>query len=105
GLQGTEFSTHLATQTGDGRLIFGGANGLTVFKPQDIVDNPYNPPVVLTGFQIANVSVSPGSQDSPLSRPIWDTGSLTLTHDQNNFSFDFAALSFAAARKNHYRYL
>ncbi|MEO8606781.1 MAG: two-component regulator propeller domain-containing protein [Chloroflexota bacterium] len=105
GLQGTEFSAHAYGQTSDGRMIFGGTNGLTAFKPQDVTDNPYNPPVVLTGFQLGDDAITPTSPDSPLSRPIWETNSLTLTHDQDNFSFEFAALSFAAARKTHYRYM
>jgi signal transduction histidine kinase/CheY-like chemotaxis protein len=104
GLQGNEFSADVAARLPDGRMIFGGPNGLTIFNPQAIADDPYNTPVALTSFQLFNNPVLPG-KDSFLTAPIWQTGSLTLTHEQSIFSFDFAALSYAAPRKNRYRYM
>jgi signal transduction histidine kinase/streptogramin lyase/CheY-like chemotaxis protein len=103
GLQGNEFSANASAQLPDGRLIFAGANGLTVFDPSAIADDPYNAPVVLTSFSLFNNPVVPG-KDSLLAAPIWDTTSLSLSHNQNIFSFDFASLSFGAPRKNRYRY-
>jgi signal transduction histidine kinase/ligand-binding sensor domain-containing protein/CheY-like chemotaxis protein len=103
GLQGNEFSPNDAAQLPDGRLLFAGPNGLTVFDPKTITDDPYSAPVVLTSFSLFNNPVAPG-KDSLLTAPIWDTTGLTLSHDQNIFSFDFASLSYGAPRKNRYRY-
>jgi signal transduction histidine kinase/response regulator of citrate/malate metabolism len=102
-LQGNEFSLRAFWQAADGQMFFGGTNGLTAFYPEQISDNPYHPPLVLTDFQLFNKPVQPG-QNSPLARPIWATDHLTLNHDQDIFSFEFAALSYATPHKSRYRY-
>ena len=40
-----------------------------------------------------------------LARSITSTPSLTLSHDQNLFSFEFAALSYVDPQRNQYRYM
>ncbi len=103
GLQGNEFSSNVAAYTHDGRLFFGGKNGLTVFDPHKIVDNPYLPPVVLTDFQVLSESDKPDKKFA-LGHQVWATDRVTLESDQNILSFEFAALSYAAPTKNRYRY-
>ena len=76
---------------------------MTTFYPDRISENPYVPPVVLTNFLLFNRPVHQG-RESPLSRPIWATDSLTLTHRQNIFTLEFAALSYLAPERNRYRY-
>ncbi len=103
GLQGSEFNARVFAQIPDGRMIFGGANGLTVFDPEEIEANPYAPPLMITDFQLFNKPVLFGGE-SVLQQPISETNSLSLDYDQNILSFEFAALSYAAPAKNHYRY-
>ena len=40
-----------------------------------------------------------------LAKSITSTPSLTLSHDQNMFSFEFAALSYVDPQRNQYRYM
>ena len=87
-----------------GRLYFGGNNGLNAFFPDQLADNPIVPPVVLTNFNLFNKPVPIGTVDSPLSRQIDETDTLTLTSDQSKFSIEFAALSYRASKKNRYAY-
>lgn len=103
GLQGNEFSEEAFVQTADGRIFFGGNNGVTAFYPDRITDSTYQPPVVLTDFQLFNKPVEPGNE-SLLKQSIWSTRDLTLNYDQNILSFEFAALNYAASKKTHYRY-
>ncbi len=103
GLQGNEFNTRIVAQANDGRMFFGGTNGLTAFYPQAIVDSTYQPPVILDDFDLFNQSVHPGD-NSPLSIPIWLTDNLTLDYDQNFLSFEFSVLNYAFGDNNHYRY-
>jgi ligand-binding sensor domain-containing protein/signal transduction histidine kinase len=86
-----------------GEMFFGGFAGATRFRPQDVSNDSYVPPVALTGFDLfgAPVSIGPGS---PLKRVIALTNGLILTHDQNSFSFQFSALSFRNPSTNRYRY-
>ncbi|MBX3057193.1 MAG: response regulator [Anaerolineae bacterium] len=103
GLQSDEFNQNAFFQSKSGEMFFGGINGVNAFYPEQITDNPYRPPVILTDFQLFNQSVAIG-KDSILQRAIWNTDHITLNHDQDVFSFAFAALSYAAPEENRYRY-
>ena len=84
--------------------IFGGPNGLNVFDPAHLQENPHIPPVVLTNFQLPNQD-APIGPNSPLQRHISMTDTITLTHDQARFSFEFAALNYTIPAKNQYAYM
>ena len=87
----------------DGEMFFGGSNGFNAFFPENIRDNPYVPPVVITSFKIFNKPVPIGAK-SVLKKAIPYVDSLTLSYRDNVFSFEFAALSYANSHKNRYRY-
>ena len=87
-----------------GQMFFGSTSGLTSFWPDQIVESRTIPPVVLTEFSLRNVPVSP-APGSVLAKSITYTPSLTLSHDQNMFSFEFAALSYVDPQRNQYRYM
>ncbi len=76
---------------------------MTTFFPERISENRRVPPVRLTDFLLFNKPV-PQGRDSPLSKSIWATNSLTLTHRQSIFTIEFAALSYVAPERNRYRY-
>ena len=103
GLQGDEFSEGCYFQGPDGEMFFGGSNGFNAFFPENIQDNPYVPPVVITSFKIFNKPVPIGAK-SVLKKAIPYVDSLTLPYRKNVFSFEFAALSYANSHKNRYRY-
>jgi ligand-binding sensor domain-containing protein/signal transduction histidine kinase len=102
GLQSNEFSDG-CYQSPDGELFFGGSNGFNSFFPENVRDNPYVPPVVITSFKMFNKPVPIGAK-SALTKAIPYVDSLTLSHRDNVFSFEFAALSYANSQKNRYRY-
>ena len=87
----------------NGEMFFGGFSGAVAFHPDKVVDYVYVPPVVLTDFQLFDRPVEVGT-DSPLSKSIGYTNSITLSHDQNVFSLEFAALSYFNSTTNRYRY-
>ena len=105
GLAGSAFEGYpAASQSPRGQMFFGSKSGLTSFWPEQIVEKPSIPPVVLTQFSLRNVPVAPGP-GSVLGESITSTPSLTLSHDQNLFSFEFAALSYVDPQRNQYRYM
>lgn len=108
GLQSYEFNGGAGHKNRRGWLYFGGINGFNAFNPKEIRDNQNIPPVVLTDFQIANVSVRPGqSLDGQviLERSITQTRSLELSWKQRKIAFEFAALDYTCPEKNQYAYL
>jgi signal transduction histidine kinase/DNA-binding NarL/FixJ family response regulator len=103
GLQGNQFNIFSAAKNSKGELLFGGENGLTIFTPAKIQDNPYQPPVVITDIQLFNQSLFKPNEFS-LVLPILDAREITLEHDRNFLSFEFAALSYSAPENNRYQY-
>ncbi|HLO80080.1 MAG TPA: two-component regulator propeller domain-containing protein [Chitinophagaceae bacterium] len=103
GIQGLLFADGGALITRDGHYVFGGNNGITVFKPEEIGTVSTPPRVLLTDLKLFNKSVFPG-EGSVLKKPIFETNEITLRHDQNNISFDFVAIHFSNPSKNKYAY-
>lgn len=97
GLQGREFNENAAYRTSKGELIFGGAGGFNLFRPDAIKTNPHAPDVVITGFNLFNKPAS-------LPRALPETREITLKHNQDVFSIEFAALNFINPEKNSYAY-
>ena len=86
GLAGNAFEGFpAACQSRRGQMFFGSKSGLTSFWPEQIVENPSIPPVVLTEFSLRNRPVAPGP-GSLLAKSITFTQSLTLSHKQNTCS-------------------
>ena len=103
GLQSDEFNQNAFFQSKNGEIFFAGINGLNAFYPENIINNPYLPPVILTDFQLFNQSVAIG-EEAILQKPIWDTEQIILNYDQDVFTIEFAGLSYAAPEENRYRY-
>lgn len=126
GLQHTEFNQGAYFQGKSGRMYFGGINGLNVFDPQTIQDNPRVPPLVFTDFKLfyESVPVSIENSDEPetdgelakiqsrslsnalqLTSNSEDAEEIILAYDENVFSFEFAALDYTNPAKNQYAYM
>lgn len=97
GLQGNEFNGGAYLKTRGGELYFGGINGITRFRPEALFRNTHVPPVVLTAFRKYDRVVDFGRSPATLD-------AIELAHDDDFFSFEFAALDFANPGKNRYAY-
>ncbi|HWZ81255.1 MAG TPA: two-component regulator propeller domain-containing protein [Terriglobales bacterium] len=86
-----------------GQMFFGSYSGLTVLSAELIQEKHFTPGVALTDFKISDQSVRIGA-DAPLKQSISVTKALRLSHDQNTFAFEFAALSYADPEHTRYRY-
>lgn len=81
-------------RTADGRLLFGGTQGLLVVQPQRYQLPDYDPPMVITDLRIDGASVTP-----ELVRD-----GLRLRPDQRRLQIEFAALDYSAPDELHYAY-
>ncbi len=107
GLQSNEFSELSAFKTKDGKMLFGGVNGFNAFYPEDIISNKIKAETVLTAFSIFNKPVSIGEEINGrviLNKSINSIDEIELKYIENSFSFEFAALHYAASSKNKYAY-
>jgi signal transduction histidine kinase/streptogramin lyase len=98
GLQSNEFDSYAYAKGKDGEFYFGGINGLTVFHPSNITDNPYMPQVTLTSLTLDD-------QPIMLDSSVETVREVTLEWPQNSLEFEFAALSYNQPNKNHYAYM
>jgi signal transduction histidine kinase/ligand-binding sensor domain-containing protein len=104
GLLGNEFYNYAnAYKSPTGEMFFNSYAGVIAFFPDEIVETPRIPPVVLTDFLLFGKPVPVGS-GSPLKESISVIKSITLSHTQDIFSLQFSALSFANPERNRYRY-
>jgi signal transduction histidine kinase/ligand-binding sensor domain-containing protein/DNA-binding response OmpR family regulator len=107
GLQGKSFNEGAAYKTRKGELIFGGANGFNLFKPEDIVLNDKKPVVRFTGLQIFNKEVKIGEKVKGsviLDKSITLTPGIRLAHSDNVFSIEFTSLNYFLPEKSRYKY-
>ncbi|WP_442795375.1 hybrid sensor histidine kinase/response regulator transcription factor [Pelobium manganitolerans] len=105
GLQGLEFNLNSAFLTSKGELIFGGANGFNIFKPQDIQVNQHQIRLAFTDFQVLNTSVQPSADaNAVLHRAVNYAKEITLQPHQNVFSISFAGFNFFNPDKVRYAY-
>jgi streptogramin lyase len=78
-----------------GIMYFGGSEGFVRFHPDSVYGNAFIPPVELTDIKVFERSIHV---------PYDYSLGITLSYEENYFSFEFAALSFTAQEKNLYRY-
>ena len=94
GLQGNEFHHGAAFQDTEGKLFFGGTDGVTSFFPQIVLQKVHSiPPLYFTHFTVLNQEVD------------FDTaGEITLPDDSNTFSMEFSVLEYTNPMKIRYKY-
>jgi len=103
GLGTDVFLALTSTRATDGRFYFGSENGLTTFS--NITSNKTPPAIIISNLFISNKSVLDMKEDSRLTGSLLDAKSISLAFDQNNLSFEFAALHYANPQKNQYAHM
>ncbi|WP_461055803.1 response regulator [Spirosoma arcticum] len=127
GIMADEFNRYHYVQFPNGKILMGGLEGFTLFNPRQIGQDAFEPTVELTELQINNEVIRPqlagpdgantltSANRSVLGTsvpgtsvlgalPIQATHQLTLAHNQNYITLQFAALQFNQPTKNRYRY-
>lgn len=107
GLQSNEFNIGAAYRTPDGRLFFGGIHGYNVVTSGGLSTNRLPPLLAITELELAGRAVEVGEFADGrrlLTRPIWETDHLDLSHSDRSISLSFAALSFSVPSGNVFSY-
>jgi signal transduction histidine kinase/ligand-binding sensor domain-containing protein/DNA-binding response OmpR family regulator len=107
GLQGNSFKVGASLKGKDGRLYFGGINGLNYFHPDSIKINPIPAAPHITDLLINSKRADVGEADSVtnvLKRSICYSNDLSLSYLQNNFVLSFSGMHFANPSKCKFRY-
>lgn len=104
GVAGNDFNLSAGIKYDDDLIILGSTTGLNYFNPKSIEQSFYKPAVVITDFLIFNKSIKPGN-NSVLTKSVFSTDELTLSHTQNVFSFQFASLDYNNSNSISYAYM
>ena len=105
GIPALQYSRNSVFRDKEGRIYFGGTGGFYSFYPDSLKTNTYIPPVVITDFLLFNKSVKvKTSGNTILTRNISYTKSIDLQHNQNDLTFEFAALDYNQPSRNKYAY-
>ncbi len=108
GLQSNEFKENAYWKSKSGAMYFGGNNGFNEFFPDSIKERSYNPPIVLTDFQLFRKSVAiadSSNRESPLKKHISEVQAITLSYKQSVISIEFSSLNYFNPEKMQYQYI
>ncbi len=105
GIQSNQFNMYASCKTKDGRMYFGGINGITAFLPERIMDNPFSPKPTITKMFLFNKQVFPGDETGILDCNIENATSITLKADQSVLGFEFGVPNFLAGTRNTFAYM
>lgn len=93
-----KYNENASLKTKSGKYYFGGASGINSFFYDEIKDNQYLPPVVITRFYLFE---KPHTMDTMIT----SKRTVELSYNQNFFSFEFAGLNYTFPEKNQYAYM
>lgn len=99
-----EFSIIGSIKLPGNNIYFSGSEGIISFHPEQIIQNAFIPPVVLTSLTVNNISVKPNDPSGILQANIYDTPHIILNPSQNNFSIGYASLNYLYPHQNKYVY-
>jgi signal transduction histidine kinase/ligand-binding sensor domain-containing protein/DNA-binding response OmpR family regulator len=109
GLATDEFNKFASFKNREGEMYFGGRGGLSRFYPDNIRINNYIPPVYITDFKLFNQSVKIKKDDTAIGfsipKQIIYTKEISLEHDQNVITLEYAALNYLNLENNQYKYM
>ena len=98
GLAGNEFQEAALCKARDGSIWIGTITGANSFHPDDLVDNPYIPPVHVTAIKQGGLEMNLGKAPEKVKE-------LELNWRDNFFEFEFAALNYTNPQNNQYAYM
>ena len=108
GIQGNNHYIGSSCRFPDGRLAFGGRNGLNIFHPDSLSSQLYNSPVIITNFQLKYKTIKVNKDYGEgiiLNKSILATDTLHLSHKNNVLSFEFAVCSYHKPRNVQYAFM
>lgn len=103
GITTSQFNNNSSVRRANGQIVFGHIRGTNSFNPSDFRVKRVDAPLVFTRFFVDNVEQVVGS--GLLKENIITARDVTLYHDQNSFSVEFASLNFEFSDVAQYDYM
>ena len=107
GLPSNEFNYYSFCRTSDGRLCYGSVDGVVVFNPDSIKNNPFAPRTVMTQIYQYNKPVGISEKVNGvkiLTGPLNQTKKVRMSWHTKVFSFEFVGIHYASPEMLQYAY-
>jgi ligand-binding sensor domain-containing protein len=104
GINGTMLVYGSGYKGRNGQLFFGSGRGYFTFFPERLPQNVMPPQIVFSGFRLIGRERTMDTA-SPLRQPLSLLNMIRLNHNQNAFSFDFAAIDFINPEENRHYFM
>jgi ligand-binding sensor domain-containing protein/class 3 adenylate cyclase/predicted metal-dependent HD superfamily phosphohydrolase len=105
GLMSNEFNLGAFMKTNEGELFFGGIYGYNYFNPSELSNSQKDIGIIFTKFKLENEWLKPGEEGSPLSKPIFETKEIRLSHRHSSFTLRFQPSDISNPELINYKYV
>ncbi len=107
--EGVVFPTYWtgsAARTPEGELLFGGAGGMTIVRPERLHAWQYNPAVVVTDLKLGGRSLPAARYAATdlANAAVAAANALIVPPESNSLAVEFSAIDFSAPERNRYAY-
>jgi len=92
GIAGNQYNYKSYFKDTDGTMYFGSVNGLTKFKPEEILTPKVRPTTYFSNFKIFNEIILPDGKI--IDKQIDFCDKINLKYNQNSFAFEFASINY-----------
>ena len=104
GINGTDLRPRSFYQGNNGKLFFGTYSGYFVFLPDQLAKDVKPPQIVFTDFRLTEKGKQT-EKNNLLPVPSSDTKIIRLKHNQNTFTFEFAAIDYSSPEDNRHFFM
>jgi len=101
------FISGCSAKISNGRILFGGNDGMIMFDPSEIEKNTYSPNLVISSFKIYDKDIKSGDtihNNNILKQNITFLKKLEIPYDLRSFTISFSSLHLGSPEKNVYSY-
>lgn len=107
GLVDRSYNNSVYHQDAEGKIYYGGKQGITSFFPQQIHISEYTHPVYITNLYIRNQTIKPGALSG--GKPIYTQGLSTANtfyfgSQDDSFTLELSTMDFNSPENIHYEY-
>lgn len=105
GLYNNEFSRNAYCISPDGKILFGGTNGIVFFNPNDIETQKFQSNIRITGFYLHDKAVNEITKSGSyhvIDNNIFHANEINLAHYDNSFYIEFATDNFISPQNYLY---
>jgi len=104
GINGNDLGYRSFYKGNNGKLFFGISSGYFVFFPDQLAKDVKPPQIVFTDFRLIKKHIQTEKNDLlPVS--LSQAKTIRLQHDQNTFSFEFAAIDYSSPEDNRHFFM